>query len=130
MARRRATPIGTPAERAANGAKFLDTHVPDWYRKVKVPVLDIGSYRNCIIAQLDGVFSLEWLIQFGAPEQEDDLLMFGTLHGFRMNMGLDREDLTLAWATEIAARVDKAKAAAKVAKAAAKAAEVEADEEE
>jgi hypothetical protein len=90
--------------------------------------LDIGSYRNCIIAQLDGTFTLEWLIQFGVAGDEDNLLAFGLDHGFRMNGDEDREPLTLAWATEVAARVDEAKAAAKAAKVAAKAAEDDEDE--
>lgn len=117
------TDIPTPGQRAAAGATWLDEVEPNWFKKIKVSDLDIGSHRTCIIAQLDkGVFNLSWLVARGAPtdgtppvdgtrHDDEPLLEFGLMHGFRLNYGSDREELTVAWATEIAARKERVKAA-------------------
>lgn len=102
------TDIPTPEVRAATGAKWLDDVDPNWFKRVKVNTMHIGSTLSCIIAQVSKQpFSLEWCTERGAPVDEDSLLEWGLLNGFRLNWGQDGDELTVAWATEIAARKEK-----------------------
>ena len=107
--------VGTAAERAAAGAKWLDGIKTNWFRLIKVNNLDEGSGVDCVLAQVTKqpfTMALEWFsvqleLSLEDPTQELELLERAVDYGFRMNGTDDREELSLAWAAEIAARRER-----------------------
>lgn len=99
----------TAAERARNGAEFLDSLLPGWYTRIDVEELDIAQEQDCILGQLG--FWREWIT--GVPP------VHLTANGFLGSYGneplfsgrspyeVDCEWLTEAWQDEINRRWDE-----------------------
>lgn len=89
-------------ERVARGAVLLDEKRPGWEQKIRVNELNMGSFCDCVIGQIEGDF-LRW--PHLAPANQTGL-MSTRYYGFDSDGSVDGfELLQAAWLDAIAERL-------------------------
>ena len=96
----------TNEKQVADGARFLDSNVPGWFRSIDLSRLNMSNPCYCVVGQLFRSFEagLEQL-DVDATDGEDIALGFDRPDSLDLGYPRDLAALTLIWKREIEARL-------------------------
>jgi hypothetical protein len=97
-------------EAAGKGAEFMDSYMPDWYKKIDLDDLDIDSCVDCILGQLFGNYEtgIKEVWGLGPDDLYDNLDERCKLGFTAVRFWDDRAPLlTAAWKKEIQDRLSE-----------------------